>query len=120
MSEDVDRQLEQLESGVLSSVRAGEQSGWAMRLPDGQTVTRSILQAEARPLIALGRDAVPALLRWAVHDSLAVRYVATFALSEITGERPVLAAFDREDSSGDRMRAIRQWRDWYDRTAPGA
>jgi HEAT repeat protein len=119
MSDDVNRRLEQLESGRLSSVPTGEQSGWEMTLPNGQTVTRSILQSEARALIDVGRDAVPALLRWAEHDNLAVRYVATFALTKITGEHPFLVAFDREDTSGDRERALRQWRAWYDRPAPG-
>jgi hypothetical protein len=119
VSDDVDRRLEQLESGSLSSAPTGEQSGWEMTLPTGRTVTRSVLHAEARPLIELGRSAVLPLLRWAGHDNLAVRYVATFALSEITGERPFLAVFDREDRRGDRERALRQWRAWYDRTAPG-
>src|SRR5436190_18658913 len=61
MKESVDAELEGLAQGRLSHPEPGPVDGWQTPLPGGRVVTRSMLQAEARPLIALGAGAVPAL-----------------------------------------------------------
>jgi hypothetical protein len=85
------------------------ESGWSLTLPSGRVVTRSFLQYQAEPLVALGKDAVPALASWvgAAKDP-ATRYIAIYALGEITGRRPPLphlAAPDREAL----RRATQEW-----------
>jgi len=113
----VDAVFRRLEQGRLSQPPAGSvpgpSRGWEAKLPAGTTVVRSTLQDEARPLIALGADAVPSLLPWVQHANAAIRYTATFALEQITGEHPELAVFDDADRDG-RARAIAVWQRWYD------
>ncbi|MGA2488771.1 MAG: hypothetical protein ABSF99_01095 [Anaerolineales bacterium] len=89
------------------------EEGWEVALPSGRTVTRSTLQAEARALIELGADAVPCLLPWVMNDNPALRYVAIYALEQITGEKPYLPYFDQADHGENRTRAIEVWRRWY-------
>ena len=117
MHTQVDAVFERLEQGRLSRPLGGSlpgpSSGWVTKLPDGTTVVRSTLQDEARPLIALGADAVPSLLPWVQHANAAIRYTATFALEQITGEHPELALFDDADRDG-RTHAIDIWQRWYD------
>lgn len=115
MKAEVDAVFERLARGQLSPAEPGPASGWETQLPTGVTVTRSVLQAEARPLIARGAEAVPALLPWVHHANAALRYVAVFALDEITGERPRVGHFD--DDPAPRAQAIEVWRAWYDRRA---
>jgi len=115
MKAEVDAVFERLARGQLSPAAPGAVDGWETQLPTGATVTRSMLQAEARPLIALGAEAVPALLPWVRHGNAALRYVAVFALGELTGERPRLGHFD--DDPAPREQAIAAWRAWYDRRA---
>lgn len=110
----VDAIFRRLARGELSPPTTLEQSGWEMSLPSGRTVARSTLQAEARPLIALGADAVPALLSWAANDDLALRYVAAYALEQITGETPYVPHFDRTDAEAHRRKALDVWRRWYE------
>jgi hypothetical protein len=114
--------IEDVVNVVFSRLAAGElaeppspvQDGWQMDLPSGRTVARSTLQAEAGALIALGRDAVPHLLPWVMNDQTALRYVAIYALEQITGQTPHIPYFDRADSGGNRIRAIEAWRRWFD------
>lgn len=87
-------------------------SGWEMELPSGETAARSQLEHAAQPLIELGPDAAPELIRWAMAENLALRYVAVFALQEITGVKPHLAHFDKEDKEGHRRKAIAEWVKW--------
>jgi hypothetical protein len=115
MKEAVDTVFRKLEAGELPPTRAPLQSGWDARLPTGLVVTRSQLQDAAREIVAVGRPAVPALLVWAEHPNHALRYVATFALGEITQVKPDLAHFDAADAHGDRARAIAAWKTWYER-----
>lgn len=118
MKEPVDAVFERLAQGRLSQPEAGPVDGWETSLPGGQTVARSTLQTEARPLIALGADAVPHLLPWVHHANAAVRYVAVFTLGQITGEHPQLGHFDDDRAQQDA--AIAVWQRWYDRHAgPG-
>jgi hypothetical protein len=113
--------IEDAVNGVFSRLTAGElaervlvQSGWEVDLPSGKTVARSTLQAEARALIALGPSAVPHLLPWVMNDNPALRYVAVYALEQITGEKPYVLHFDQADAEGNRTRAIEVWRRWYE------
>src|SRR5262249_44671623 len=94
MKESVNAVFERLAQGRLSQPQAGPADGWRTALPDGKTVARSTLQAEAKPLIDLGSGAVPDLLPWVHHENAALRYVAMFALETITSEHPRISYFD--------------------------
>lgn len=119
MKAEVDVVFERLAQGQLSPARPGTVDGWETELPTGVTVARSTLQSEAGPLIALGPEAVPALLPWVRHANAALRYVAVFALGEITGEHPQIGHFDNDPAP--REQAISVWRAWYDHhVAPGS
>jgi hypothetical protein len=118
MKSEVDAVFERLSQGRLAPAKPGVVDGWETNLPTGATVTRSMLQSEAQPLIRLGADAIPALLPWVLHANVALRYVAVFALGEITGERPLIGHFD--DDPAPRTQAIAIWRAWYEhRVGPG-
>ncbi len=110
----VDRVFARLAAGELGEPASPVEDGWQVDLPSGQAVARSRLQAEARSLIALGPDAVPYLLPWVTNDNPALRYVAVYALEQITGEKPYLAYFDQADREGHRARAIEVWRRWFE------
>ena len=118
--------IDETVSSVFSRLAAGElsepigplQDGWEVDLPSGRTVTRSMLQAETKPLVALGPDAVPHLLPWVANDNPALRYVAIHALGEITGEKPSVPYFDQADRGGERARAVETWRAWYEARNP--
>ena len=92
------------------SVRCRMVGRWSF--PRAELLPVSELQTEARVLIALGPDAVPYLLPWVMNDNLALRYVAVYALEQITGEIPYLAYFDHADHGENRARAIDVWRKW--------
>jgi len=109
-----------LAGGKLTERISLVQDGWEVDLPSGRTVARSELQAEAGALIALGPDAVPCLLPWVMNDDPALRYVAIYALEQITGEKPHLPYFDQADHGGFRSRAIEVWRGWYEARGKGA
>lgn len=117
MHTQVDAVFERLEHGRLSQPAAagvaGPSSGWETTLPDGTAVVRSTLQDEARPLIALGAEAVPSLLPWVQHANGAIRYTAAFALERITGQRPDMMPLDDADRDS-RARAVAVWQSWYD------
>lgn len=120
MTRPVDTALDRLVHGQLTQASDGPSDGWETTLPDGQTVARSRLQAEARPLIALGPEGVPDLLPWVHHANAAIRYVAMFALEQITGEHAQISYFTQDRAQQDA--AIATWRHWYDRyarTRPG-
>jgi hypothetical protein len=111
--EQVDTVFQRLAAGELSAPTTLEQSGWEMALPSGKTVVRSTLQAQAQPLITLGADAIPHLLPWVMNESLPLRYVALYALEQITGEKPYVPYFDRDNTEGHRAKAIEVWSKWY-------
>ena len=114
VKEKVDAVFAALTRGELQRGTAREESGWGMELPSGKTAVRSQLERAATPLIDLGPEAVPELLRWATNKNLALRYVAVSALERITGLQPFLSHFDREDKEGNRAKALEQWRKWYE------
>lgn len=111
--EQIDEILRSVATGELSAATTLE-SGWEMPLSTGEKVVRSRLQAEAQPLILMGAQAVPDLLPWVMTDDLAARYVALYALEQITGENPYVPYFDRADMEGHREKAMAVWRAWYD------
>jgi hypothetical protein len=111
---EVARIFERLKTGEFSRRETSPQSGWEVTLPSGRTVTRSTLQTEARALIALGPDAVPYLLPHVMDGNPALRYLAIYALEQITGEKPYLPYFDAADHAENRARAIEVWRTWYE------
>jgi hypothetical protein len=106
--------LQTVAAGELSASTTLDQSGWEMPLSTGEKVVRSRLQAEAQPLILMGAQAVPDLLPWVMNDDLAARYVALYALEQITGEKPYVPYFDQADEEGQREKAMAAWRAWYD------
>jgi hypothetical protein len=110
----VDAVFERLQAGQLQEPGQDPQSGWEMSLPDGRVVVRSVLDAQAQPLITLGAAAVPSLLRWARNDNLALRYVALHALEQITGERPTIPYFAPGDADGQLTQALGVWWRWYE------
>jgi hypothetical protein len=121
MTRPVDAAFDRLLRGQLTQPSHGPSDGWETTLPDGQTVARSQLQAEARPLIVLGAEAVPDLLPWVHHANAGIRYVAMFALEQITGEQAQISYFTADRAQQDA--AIATWRHWYDRharTRPGS
>ena len=68
-------------------------SGWTKQLPSGKYITRDNLQRQAAPLIALGRDAIPHLYLWTVHDYPYIQYIAEYSLYQID------ASFPRQDEN---------------------
>src|SRR5262249_3182122 len=114
VKDEVARIFQRLKMGELSQIDTNPQSGWEISFPSGRTVTRSMLQAEARGLIALGPDAVPHLLPYVMNDNLALRYVAIYTLEQITGEKPYLPYFDQADHRESCSHAIEVWRRWYE------
>ncbi|MCP2729075.1 hypothetical protein NJ959_11465 [Symplocastrum sp. BBK-W-15] len=98
----------------ISDLGLHEESGWEMSFPSGKTVARSTLQAEAQPIIVLGADAVPYLLPRVMDENLPLRYVAIYALEQITGEKFRASYFDRDDREGYRAKSIEIWQGWYE------
>ena len=111
--EQIDEILRRVAAGELSASTTLE-SGWEMTLSTGEKVVRSRLQAEAQPLISMGAQALPDLLPWVMNEDLAARYVALYALAQITGEKPHVPYFAEADPEGYRDKAIAVWQAWYD------
>jgi len=119
MADAVERVFARLAAGDLAEPGSLLQDGWEVDLPSGRTVARSTLQAEAGGLIALGPEAVPHLLPWVRHANPGLRYVAIYALQQITGQKPYLPYFDTADQEGHRTRALEVWRRWYEARGQG-
>lgn len=88
-------------------------SGWMMELPNGQIVQRCDLQRWAKPLIAYGPKAVPYLVKWVRYDHCAVRYIAIYALDEITQEKPMVYHFASGPNDPNTESAIQIWLKWW-------
>ena len=110
IKKEIDALFSRLAVGELSTKGLRLESGWQMCLPNGQVVYRSTLQTLARPLIAQGRQAVPYLFTWVMNENLALRYVALYALQQITGKKPYVSYFKK--GSEECLRAIEVWRKW--------
>jgi hypothetical protein len=83
----VNQLFRRLIEGKLQTAGPRLESGWEMSLPSGETVVRSTLQAEAQAAIELGTEAIPYLAPYVRNENLAIRYVAIYALEQITGEK---------------------------------
>jgi hypothetical protein len=113
----VDRLMQQYSQEDFSQVEAPLiASGWMMPLPSGKEVQRSLLQAAAQPLVEGGREAVPCLIPWVRSEPLFLRYIAIFALQQITGLTPHTPYFDAEDRENRREAAIAVWQKWHEET----
>lgn len=91
-------------------------SGWIMTNEKGAMFQRSFLMAQAGPLIALGPEAVPELLRWLENREMQIRYVAHVALEKITGLEPWFphfATLEQLRSKGWLENSRNTWKDWY-------
>lgn len=119
LQQKIDGTFARLAAGELTQPASPVQDGWEVDLPSGKTVTRSLLQAEAQTLVALGPDAVPPLLPWADNANPALRYVATAALEQITGIKSNAPHFARPGQDEQRRQAIAAWRAWH-HSRPGA
>ena len=104
----------QLAAGELRDSDSLIQEGWEMTLPSGKAVTRSTLQEEAAALIDVGPEAVPHLLAYVLQDNAALRYVAVYALEQITGQKAYRPYFDAVEAKGKRARAVKVWKKWYE------
>jgi hypothetical protein len=78
-------------------------------LPSGSFVTSATLERQAQPIIQLGRDAVPALLKHVNATEKHVAYVVRYALVTVTGVRAQYPNNRREPMET----TIRRWREWY-------
>jgi hypothetical protein len=81
-----------------------------MALPSGSFVTSATLERQAQPIIQLGRDAVPTLLKHVNATEKHVAYVVRYALVMITGLRAQYPNNRREPMET----TIRRWREWYE------
>ncbi len=70
---------------------------------------------QAAPIIAYGGKAVPHLFKWVMSENLAVRYIAIYSLQQITGLSPYVPYFDKEDQAGNREKAIKIWKGWWEK-----
>ncbi len=113
LQERIDEAFSRLAAGDLTQPAPTLQDGWEVDLPSGKTVTRSVLQAEAQALVALGPDAVPPLLPWADNANPALRYAATVALEQITGIKSNAPHFVQSGQEEQLRLAIDAWRGWH-------
>lgn len=95
------------------SIDLAESSGWMMELPSGKTVSRSFLMSQADTLITYRYEAVPGIAKWVMDEQLYIRYIAVYALQQITGLSPYIAYFDKKDKEGNRQKAIETWMAWW-------
>lgn len=87
-----------------------EESGWSVTLPSGRTVTRSFLQRHAKPLVALGPEALEPLIAWVARaPDAASRYVAIYALEQLSGRHPRIGHLSPPDG-GTLAAAAAEWR----------
>jgi hypothetical protein len=104
-------------AGKFRQGETGLVSGWIMTTEDGKQFHRATLQDQVVPLIAVGTEAVPELLKWLDHDEMHIRYIAHYSLDQITGEEPFFphfATLEELRRKGWLKTAIAAWQDWYD------
>ncbi len=113
--------MNDIAAGKFREVLSGPVSGWFMTNEAGQVFHRAELQAQGRPIIAIGADAVPELVKWLSHTNMHVRYIAHYCLEEVTGERPEFphfATLKQLRSKGYLKEAVRCWSEWYAKRKP--
>ncbi len=113
--------MSDIAAGKFREVPSGPVSGWFMTNETGQVFHRAELQAQGRPIIAIGADAVPELVNWLSHTNMHVRYIAHYCLERITGEEPYFphfATLKQLRSEGYLKEAVRCWSAWYAKRKP--
>ncbi len=81
----------------------------------GRMINFTGLYKCVEPIIAMGKPAVPHLLKWVTHDDIQVRAAAVYALEKITGKNFLpLGTFAHKDPEHLREKTIRMWQEWYD------
>lgn len=85
--------------------------GPRMFLPTGAKVDARFLELAARPVISLGQDAVPQVLKWVRYDNEAIRFLAVCSLEEITGIKSEGGYLLRDKAA--REEAIVTWATWW-------
>jgi hypothetical protein len=89
--------------------------GWRMTLPSGVEIDRNGLQILfAAPIIEYGPEAVPHLLKWAMNDNRAIRYIAVYSLEQITGVKSKVGYFQSRNADHRWERAIDAWKRWWE------
>lgn len=119
VKDNVNKLFERIIAGNLQNFSPRIESGWEMTLPSGEIVTRSTLQAEAQTAIDLGICAIPYLIPFVTNENIAIRYVAIFALEQITGEKASVPYFNREIANTKVGHAIQRWLIWYNNAIHG-
>ena len=114
VADKINRLFERLIEGDLQTSGPSFESGWETELPSGKPVARSTLQAEAQTAIALGMDAIPYLVRHVKNGNSAVRYVAIYALEQITGEKSGIPYAGSKVANPGLDQAIETWLKWYE------
>jgi hypothetical protein len=113
VGEVIDRLLRRYRREKLPAPQAGSRLSVypPLSLPSGrERVLVEELGDLARSLAAYGKEAVPHLLKWVQVDEWHVRYIAIYAVEEITSLKPVdPLSKDREQ----RELAIKAWQEWY-------
>jgi hypothetical protein len=104
----------QFSTGKTPGIEAYLGSGWVMQLPSGEAVPRSFLQRKSEPLVSLGPEAVPHLLKWVMHNNLAIRYIAIYSLERITGIQTTVSYFDPDKDGIQRQHTCKRWKCWWD------
>jgi hypothetical protein len=88
-------------------------NGSAWLGPSGNLIHRNTLQEAAGPIIAMGKPAVPCLLKWVRHREWYVRYVAIYSLEKIT-QQETMAQYHDPINADTQREAIQIWQKWYD------
>jgi hypothetical protein len=100
--------MEDYAHGVFPPTGPLTVSGPMVELPTGQKIHCDFLRIWAKPIVAHGPCAVPALVKWVQHENRAVRYIAIHSLQEITRVHPEIS------TAAQRDQAIKRWEDGGD------
>jgi hypothetical protein len=80
--------------------------GWIRPGSSGNLIRRHTLQNAAEPVIALGKPAVPYLFKWVSHHDWHVRFVAIYALEQITQQKTRAPYFEPIDLDAQHFEPI--------------
>jgi hypothetical protein len=116
LGDTIDRLLQQNQREEFREWPDGSlvRSGWIFALPSGRGIQRCTLQEQAGPIIALGKDTVPHLLKWVRAPEWHVRYISRYSLQKITGLKPPVPLFNDIDRQKLEHSAVVIWKSWYE------
>ena len=114
-SDKVDKLMTGYAKGIFKKRPFGPVSGWMMTNEKGDKFHRSLLMLNAETVIAEGRKAVPALLKWLSHEQMEIRYIANFSLQKITCQKPYMPYFSSLEhiKKSYLKNANDVWLSWY-------